>query len=328
MSFSFTRWFRNQKQTRKFHPSWIAIGVLGTLLVMGIVWIPAFLLSKTANIISLDADTSPRTDAAGASSVLQAGESSQAIEASAKPDQPDAPKVRVRFAPPAPDAIPEGELGDAIRLGRKIFKDTQTYAREYVGNGLNCVNCHLDAGRKTDSAPLWAAYGMFPAYRDKNKKVNSYEDRLAGCFRFSMNGKPPAPDSKVMLALVSYSAWLAKGAPIGLELEGRGYPKLDKPPQKPDASRGKQVFADHCAICHGADGHGTRAGDIYAFPPLWGPDSFNGGAGMSKPHNATAFIKANMPLGKGGSLSLQDAWDVAQFMDSQERPPDPRKSRS
>lgn len=224
--------------------------------------------------------------------------------------------------------MPAGEFGDAVRLGKNIFTDTQTYARQYVGNKLNCVNCHLGAGRKADSAPLWAAYGMFPAYRDKNKHVNTYEERLAGCFRFSMNGKAPAPDSKEMVALVSYSYWLARGAPIGVELKGRGYPALPEPAQKPDAGRGRQVFEANCALCHGADGQGTEVSGRYVFPPLWGKNSFNGGAGMSKVKNAAAFIHANMPLGKGNSLTGQEAWDVAQYMDSQPRPPDPRKGKS
>lgn len=39
---------------------------------------------------------------------------------------------------------------------------------------------------------------------------------------------------------------------------------------------------------------------------------------------AAAFIKANMPLGLGGKLTDQEAWDVAAYMNSHERPQDPR----
>jgi thiosulfate dehydrogenase len=45
---------------------------------------------------------------------------------------------------------------------------------------------------------------------------------------------------------------------------------------------------------------------------------------MHKIDTAAAFIKHNMPLGIVGSLSDQEAWDVAAFMNSQERPQDPR----
>ncbi len=60
------------------------------------------------------------------------------------------------------------------------------------------------------------------------------------------------------------------------------------------------------------------------FPPLWGAKSFNWGAGMGNIKNAAAFIKANMPFSQGMTLSDQDAWDVAMFVDSHERPQDPR----
>ena len=309
-------------RTRRFHPGWIVLVVVATLVVAGLIWLPASVVSKTDQA----AETQLRNEEAAKSRppAEATGESSQAIESPAEGQAAPA-TVAVKFTPPDPDSIPAGEMGDMIRLGQNIFNDTQSYARGYVGNKLNCVNCHLDSGRKADSAPLWASYGMYPAYRDKNKKVNSYVDRLSGCFQFSMNGKAPAPDSKEMLALVSYSAWLATGAPVGLELEGRGYLALDKPAQSPDKLRGQKVYEANCAICHGADGNGTQVAGRTVFPPLWGPQSFNGGAGMSKIHNAAGFIKENMPLGQGGSLSLQDAWDVAEFMNSHERPADPRK---
>ena len=319
-------WLRSQTQTQKFHPVWIVMVVVATLLVAGIIWIPAMLVSKTKPPSATAAP--PPSDASGKNGARLASMPA-VIEPTPSPAKlRKAKTIRVDFSPPAEEDMPSGEFGDAVRLGKNIFIDTQTYARNYVGNKLNCVNCHLGAGRKADSAPLWAAYGMFPAYRDKNKRVNTYEERLAGCFRFSMNGKAPAPDSKEMVALVSYSYWLAKGAPLGVALKGRGYPALAEPPQPPDAGRGKIVFEANCALCHGADGQGTQANGRYVFPPLWGKNSFNGGAGMAQIKNAAAFIHANMPLGKGNSLTGQEAWDAARYMDSQPRPPDPRLAKS
>lgn len=321
---SFRTWYESQKQTRKFHPGWIVMVVGGTLALAGVIVIPAILVSRTAPPPATAAPSPDASDHDGA----PAGSKPQVIEQTPGPARlRDAKTIQVDFSPPPDAAMPAGEFGEAVRLGKAIFTDTQTYARQYVGNKLNCVNCHLDAGRKTESAPLWAAYGMFPVYRDKNKHVNTYEERLAGCFVYSMNGKAPAPASKEMVALVSYSYWLAKGAPLGVELKGRGYPKLPEPLQKPDAARGKQVFEANCALCHGIDGQGTEISGRYVFPPLWGKNSFNGGAGMSEVGNAAAFVHANMPLGKGKSLSVQQAWDVAQYLTSQPRPADPRKGK-
>lgn len=228
------------------------------------------------------------------------------------------------FTPPGHDEIPEGPYGDVVRKGRDIFTDTGSHAADYVGNSLSCGNCHLDAGRLANSAPLWGAYVRYPAYRSKTGQVNNYTERLQGCFMYSMDGKAPPAGSDVLVALETYSFWMAQGAPVGAQLPGAGYPKQFKPPQPPDYARGEAVFIESCALCHGEDGQGQRVAGRQVFPPLWGANSYNWGAGMHQLDNAAGFIKANMPLGRGGSLSDQQAWDVAMFMNAQERPQDPR----
>lgn len=228
------------------------------------------------------------------------------------------------FRPPPVESIPDDKYGDMIRLGERIFTQTGKYASKYVGNSLNCVNCHLDAGRKPDSAPLWASFVHYPAFRNKTGQVDTLASRLQGCFVYSMNGKAPPADDEVITALQTYSFFLAKGAPVGMPMEGSGYPKLKRPQQAPDYARGEKVYARSCALCHGPDGQGQRAGGQQVFPPLWGPQSYNWGAGMHQVNNAAGFIYENMPLGKGRSLTEQEAWDVALFMNAHERPQDPR----
>ena len=259
--------------------------------------------------------------AAEAPPAAQPAPPTSAAKTASPPAQAKAPPA---FAPPSEADIPAGPLGDEIRRGMAIFTDTPAHARDFVGNGLSCSNCHLDAGRLADSAPLWGAWGMYPQYRKKNGHVNSFGERLQGCFRYSMNGKAPPLDSDVIVALETYAWWLSKGAPNGVKLAGAGYPKDFKPPQPPDYARGATVYAKDCALCHGADGQGQQVDGRNVFPPLWGPQSFNWGAGMHQLDNAAAFIKANMPLSRGGTLSDQDAWDVAMYMDAHERPQDPR----
>ncbi len=287
-----------------------------------------------------DHSTSPAPAASGsaAHAASPATASSQAVDregsavaataaaASAAPTwSSDAKPLKMAFTPPPEDEIPDGKFGDLVRKGRDIFLHTAANAGEYAGNDLNCSNCHLDAGRRADSAPMWAAWVRYPRYRSKNDKVNTFTDRLQGCFQFSMNGKAPPPDSEVIKALSAYSYWLATGVPTGMDMEGFGFPKQGyEPPEKPDYTRGSKVYAKNCALCHGEDGQGQKVAGDYVFPPLWGPESFNWGAGMHQLNNAAAFIKANMPLSRGGTLSDQEAWDVAMFMDSHERPQDPR----
>jgi thiosulfate dehydrogenase len=237
---------------------------------------------------------------------------------------PASPDSAPGFAPPPESEIPDDRFGEMVRYGRDLFVNTQQLRGKYVGNDMNCVNCHLDAGRRADSAPLWAAYTMYPAYRKKNDRVNTLEERIQGCFRYSMNGSPPPSGSPELTALITYHYWLAKGAPTGVALEGRGYPELDAPKKQPDIRRGREVFQAQCAICHGDDGMGRKAEGDVVFPPLWGEGAYNWGAGMHRINTAAAFIHANMPLGKPYSLSEQQSWDVAAYINSHERLQDPR----
>ncbi len=224
------------------------------------------------------------------------------------------------FTPPNEEEIPNDEFGTAVFSGMNIFVNTQKYADKYVGNGLNCVNCHLDRGRLAGSAPMWAAYVRYPKYRSKDKLVDSMQARIQGCFKYSQNGTPPEVSSDMMTALVTYFFWMARGVPTGVDMKSGGYPELPAPPEQTDPKRGAGVYATDCAFCHGEAGQGTKIKGVYQFPPTWGSQSYNTGAGMHRTDFAAAFIKANMPFGRGGKLSLQDAWDVAAFIDSQKRP--------
>lgn len=228
------------------------------------------------------------------------------------------------FTPPPESAIPAGQFGDEVRLGEQIFEDPAAHAGQFVGNDLHCSSCHLDAGRLAGSSPMWAAWVSYPAFRKKNDHVNSFAERLQGCFRYSMNGKVPPLGDPVLTALESYSYFLAKGLPTGEEPAGRGFTALPKPAMTPDYARGATVYAANCAACHGTDGAGQKADGKVVFPALWGARSFNWGAGMASIKNAAEFIHAFMPVGNAGSLTPQQAWDVANYVDSQVRPQDPR----
>jgi thiosulfate dehydrogenase len=233
------------------------------------------------------------------------------------------------FEPPPESALPaNAEDANAVLLGEKIFDNTPKYAAQYTGNTLSCRNCHTDRGRNPRSAPLWAAAPQYPMYRSKNRTINSLAMRIADCFRYSQNGTSPPADSPELLALMSYTNWLATGLPIGIKPKASGYPGLAAPAQAPDRQRGKVVYATNCAVCHGTTGQGSTFAGAQVIPALWGPQSYNWGAGMHAIDNAAAFVYANMPHGAAGTLSKQQAWDVATWIDSQPRPQDPRFTES
>ncbi len=226
------------------------------------------------------------------------------------------------FQPPVEH--PPGPFGEMVAKGERIFTDTPVAAADYVRGRLTCENCHLDRGRRRNSSPMWAAVPIYPQYSSRSRQVVSLGQRIQDCFRYSMNGKVPELGSEVVIALETYLSWLSRGAPIGAKLPGRGYPMLADADLDPSPARGHRLFAEKCALCHGSDGQGTRRDGRYAFPPLWGPLSYNWGAGMARVENAGRFIKTNMPFGLGDSLTDQEAWDVAAYIDSRPRPQDPR----
>ena len=225
------------------------------------------------------------------------------------------------FTPPPEDAIPKGPLGDSVKRGEAIFTATHKYAGPFVGNNLTCSNCHLDKGRRAGAIPMWGAWPLYPQFRTKNNKVNTMALRIQECFLYSMNGKKPPADSDVITDLQSYFAWLATGAPTGMTLPGAGYPELPASSTPPNPERGAQLFGKNCVACHGADGQGNDAAGI---PPLWGDRSFNAGAGMHEVEKAARFIRANMPQGQEGTLTPDQARDIAAYIDSKPRPADPR----
>ena len=277
----------------------------------------------------------PSTQADRASRLAreQLVESREALADDSAATFPDVPLgADHHFVPPSDDEMPDGKMGAAIRRGRSAFVNTGTRAARFAGNDLACANCHLADGRRAGSAPLWGAWGLYPKHRGKNDMVNTMEDRIRGCFTYSMNarqspsGGPPPANHQVYKDLQSYIFWLADGAPAGQKLPGQGYPEIERTEKGFDYRRGARVFRNNCAVCHGVDGQGQQdLNGRQIFPPLWGPRSYNWGAGMHRVPTAAAFIKANMPLGKRDYLSDQQAWDVAAYINSFPRPPDPRQ---
>jgi thiosulfate dehydrogenase len=224
------------------------------------------------------------------------------------------------FSLPEESSIPAGPMGQAINTGRNVVTNTQAHARKYVGNGLNCTSCHLGAGTVAGAAPFVGLAGAFPEYRSRTGSVNSLQDRINDCFRRSMNGKALPANSPEMIGVVSYIWWLSQGVPTGMDSAGRGFVDIVAP-APPDAKRGKAIYAEKCAACHAADGGGqTKPDGSYMFPAVWGPKSFNVGAGMARLNNAAAFVKHNMPLGQGNTLTDQEAFDVAAYFTTQPRP--------
>ncbi len=226
------------------------------------------------------------------------------------------------FRVPSDSEIPAGEIGAAIRRGRAILDATADSLPDHVGNALRCTSCHLRAGTTPDAAPWIGVYSRFPQYRSRNARVNQIQDRINDCFRRSLNGKALAWDGPDMTAIVAYMAFLSQGvAPPG-EVPGQGFRKMAS--LEPDTARGRQVYVGQCARCHGGDGEGMTnpdpAGSPRYYPPVFGPRSFNVGAGMARLRTAASFIRSNMPFDRPGTITDQQAFDVAGYLVTRTRP--------
>jgi len=161
--------------------------------------------------------------------------------------------------------------------------------------------------------PLVGAYSRFPQYRARSGHVDLLEDRINDCFERSMNGTALATTGPDMRDMVTYIAFLSRGYPPGRQMQGESVPKLE--PLTGDTARGREIFATRCAACHGADGNGSVAA-----PPLWGPRSYNIGAGMARVRTAAAYIRQVMPRDRPGSLTPQEAYDLATYINTRPRP--------
>jgi thiosulfate dehydrogenase len=232
----------------------------------------------------------------------------------------------VPFRVPNESEIKDSTVLAAVRRGRALVTNTRDSLPANVGSQLRCVSCHMGDGLVANKMPYVGVYARFPQYRTRSATVEIIEDRINDCFERSLNGKALARDSRPMRDIVAYMAFLSYGIPVGAQVEGQGLPRLD--PLPGDTARGRQVFETRCTICHGADGQGGKGGAPGALvgPPLWGPHSFNIGAGMARVRTAAAFIKVAMPYDNPGSLSPQEAFDVATYITSHPRPDFARKS--
>src|SRR5512147_635602 len=139
------------------------------------------------------------------------------------------PEPAAPFNPPDESTIPAGPFGDAVRLGKLLLTETPARLPEYTGNALRCSSCHLDAGRTQHAAPWVGIWGVFPEYRSRNAQVNALEDRINDCFERSLNGKRLQVDSAEMHAMLSYMRWLSQGVPTGMNVEGRGFRRIEAP---------------------------------------------------------------------------------------------------
>ncbi len=232
----------------------------------------------------------------------------------------------------APDSatVPAGKQGKMIRYGKDLLAHTAQYfgpkgSIAQITNGMNCQNCHLDAGTRLYGNNYASFIASYPKMSFRSGKMSPASSRIAECFERSLAGKVPDTSSREVQSILAYMKWIGKDVPKKAKLFGNATEKLAYLDMAADPEKGKIVFIQKCQSCHGASGEGLLAADkkSYQYPPLWGKHSYNDGAGMYRLGNFAGFVKNNMPYGatyQNPQLTDEEAWNVAAFVNSQPRP--------
>lgn len=231
--------------------------------------------------------------------------------------------------------LPNGRKGKLIKYGYLLASESpkwmgpmvENVEMMFTGNNLACKNCHLDVGARPGSASWVGVTNRFPQFQGRENKTGTIEDRINGCMERSMNGKKLPEDSRQMEAIVAYMEWLSEDVPEERVNEFKGFPKIEIPQIAANPVLGQAIYVKECQVCHGDKGQGIWLADStkgYQYPPVWGKDSYNHGAGMNRVLTAAQFIKGNMPWGQATwdnpKLTDEEAYHVAAYIDSFDRP--------
>lgn len=234
------------------------------------------------------------------------------------------------WEPPDTSAIPHTESGDLIRYGKLLMEKTALFlgpegSVQPISNGLNCQNCHLDAGTRPWGNNYGAVAANYPKFRRRSGIRETLVKKINDCFERSMNGLPLDSTSREMQAMIAYINWVGKDVPKGKQPLGTGLTEPAYLDRAADTVLGKKVYIAKCQLCHGANGQGlkdTLTGRGYIYPPLWGLHSYNTGAGIFRIGKFASFVKNNMPYGArfgNSQLTDEECWDVAAYVNSQPR---------
>ena len=224
-----------------------------------------------------------------------------------------------------------GKERELVIYGEDLIEHTSLYfgpkgkvAR--ISNGMNCQNCHLNKGKKSWGNNYAAVASTYPKFRDRSGTIETIYKRVSDCFERSLNGTAPDSNSHEYKAIEAYIKWVGEDVPKGVIPKESGITKIKFLNRAANPAKGKAVYHKHCQSCHGKEGAGQLAlnGLEYEYPPLWGPNSYNSGAGLYRLSRFAGFAYSNMPHKLASPekpvLTVEESWDVAAYVNSQPRP--------
>jgi len=234
------------------------------------------------------------------------------------------------WAAPDINSITDSNLKKQVEYGKELVAHTSKYFGPNgsvlkMSNGMNCQNCHLQAGTVVYGNNYGSVASLYPKFRARSGGFESICKRVNDCFERSLNGKELDTTGNEMKAIKAYIDFVGSNVPKGTKATGSGFKDLAYLDRAADPGKGQTVYTAKCQSCHQANGGGVLNIDKteFTYPPLWGNSSFNDGAGLYRISNFARYVKYNMPLGtvhQSPQLSDEEAWDVAAFVLSQPRP--------
>lgn len=224
-----------------------------------------------------------------------------------------------------------GKEREIVLYGEDIIANTSKYFGPHgsiaqITNGMNCQNCHLNAGRKNWGNNYSAVFSTYPKFRERSGAIESIYKRVSDCIERSLNGTAIDSTSKEFLAIYAYIKWLGQNVKKNQKPVGSGIEKIPFMDRAANPAKGKEVYSTECQSCHGANGEGKlNLNEIsYEYPPVWGEHSYNTGAGLYRISSFAGYVINNMPFNltshDNPKLTTEEAWDVAAYVNSQPRP--------
>lgn len=259
--------------------------------------------------------------AVAAVAVATLGACADSAPAPADANAPAVQFVEANWKPKREADIPSDSMGASVRRGLYLLRFTPESLPQFATSGLRCTSCHQDDGLKLSAGPLTGSHARFPKYMPRTGATITLADRVNYCFTRSLAGNVLPVDSREMTDLLAYMAFISQDVPVSYKLAGHDGLISMPDTLDGDVPRGEKLYVEKtCSSCHGADGNG-----LGVLPPLWGPRSYSIGASMSRIERAASFIYHNMPQTAPGTLTHQEAFDLAAFINSKPRPDSPAK---
>jgi len=229
------------------------------------------------------------------------------------------------------DRSVQGEERALVIYGEDLIANTSKYlgpngSVAHITNGMNCQNCHLNAGRKTWGNNYGAVAANYPKFRERSGSIETVYKRVSDCMERSLNGSALDINSREMKAMIAYINWVGYAVPKDSTPKGAGIKSPEYLDRAASPEKGLIVYTAKCQSCHGANGEGLMATDAksYTYPPLWGEHSYNIGAGLFRLSRFAGYVRDNMPFNqathRNPALTDEESWDVAAFVNSRPRP--------